>query len=179
MKRIVPAACLLLTLLCVFNSPQVAQARRGGPMIINTGDKFFEIVEAADGSPAKLIADDAVVAYHCQNFGVLWLPLWTWDGEFCVYSEAEEKYQPLEADQLALMAGVSEDQIKKPFFYTFPLGLVILGAIVGIVIVVKVVGRGKNQTATAASQFSGPQPPGTAPPGAPPAAGPPPRQGGV
>lgn len=173
MPRFLPVTIAALAAMCIANCASKAQARKG-PMIINHGDKVFEIAEAEEGSMAKLTFSDAVVGYHCQHFGVLWLPLWTWDGEFCVYSEEGESYKPLPPEEIAAVTGVPVEKIKKPFFYTFPLGLVILGVVVGLVIVAKVVGRGKNQTATAATQFTGTMPPGTAPPGtAPPGTGPP------
>jgi hypothetical protein len=142
-------------------------------MIFNTGDKVFEIADAEPGSPAKQVASDVVVGYRCQHFGLFWLPLWTWDGDFCIYSEDKNAAEVMPPEQIALITGVPVEKIKKPFLYTFPLGLIIILCIVALVVVAKVVGRGKNQTTTAAAQFSGAQDTGAQMPGSPPPGSPP------
>jgi hypothetical protein len=64
------------------------------------------------------------VGFHYRYFGVFWLDLWTWDGNWCLYQG--DRYWTLEKGQAALLLGKPESDLSKPFLYTFPLGLLIL-----------------------------------------------------
>jgi hypothetical protein len=155
MPRFFPLALLLAISCCVFADPSEAFARKGGIIFFNTGDKVFEIAEAEPGSPAKMLADDMVVGYHCQHFGIFWLPIWTWDGDFCVYSEEQEAYDNFSPDEISAMTGVPVDKIKKPFLYSFPLGLIILLVIGVLVLLMSILGRKKAAPAAPAPPYPG------------------------
>ena len=110
------AGLLLLAL------PDRAQAR-GIPIIYNTGDTSF----AERPLPATLrgLTRDAThMGYHCQHFGLFWITLWTWDGQWAIYNDKVVYKLPDEVAAVAL--GIAGKDPGKPFFYRFPLGLLLI-----------------------------------------------------
>lgn len=153
------AALTLAVITLGLLAPSTAHARRG-LAIISTGDKMFDIADATAESPARQQWSDAVVAYHCQHFGLFWVPLWTWDGQFVVYSDSIETYQDGTVEELAEITGVPADKFEKPFLYSFPLGLLIIALLVVAAVLYGVFARDDDDEDGAEPQ-----------PGAPPAAG--------
>ncbi len=107
---------LALTIVLALGTP--AEAR--GIVIINTGDdilylKDLQPDDARDTGFTKL-------GYHYERFGVFWLDMWRWGGEFCVYNG--DSYAPLTAEDLEMLGGA-----RLPFDYHVPPGLVIIGGI--------------------------------------------------
>ena len=128
---------LLLIAAVVWTLPSRALARGHGFIIITFGDQMTEICSVAKDSVAGQEFEDAKIGYRYSQFGVLSVPIWTWDGEFCVYSEQEKSYTPGTAGELAAITGVPVEEITKPFFYSFPLGLNIIILIVVLAIVTR------------------------------------------
>jgi hypothetical protein len=113
---------LLAATLLLF-SPAKAEAG----VLITRGDTIGELgaidpelLKAAD------LPSNLKVGYKYSYFGVFWLDFWTYDGEFCLYTTKEEGYNPIEASVAAELLNISEDQLKAPFLYRFPLGLWII-----------------------------------------------------
>jgi hypothetical protein len=81
--------------------------------------------EPAPGFPVK-------VGYRWHYFGIFWIDLWTWGGEYCIYEG--KRYHPLRPAEAAQLLGKSESELTRPFLYRFPLGLLLLGPIIGLLI---------------------------------------------
>ena len=115
-----------------------AEARRGGGgiVVINTGD---DIVHIRDLDPEVGAAIGYTkLGYRYQRFGLFWLDLWRWDGEFVVYEGLT--YVPLSDEELASLGGAST-----PWRYRLPDGFLILAAIAYYF----VIGRRKRRVKTA------------------------------
>lgn len=116
-----------------FLSPGRASAK--GIILITHGDTINRVAEVKDPHLLQLLRKtgewkNPAVGYKYSYFGIFWLDLWTWGGEYCIYED--KKYDPLTPELAALAAGVSESELKKPFLYRFPLGLTILVGIVAL-----------------------------------------------
>jgi hypothetical protein len=75
--------------------------------------------------------NDVAVGFKYSSFGVFWIDLWTWGGEYCVYSEAGEKtYWVIPPAVAAQLLGKSEGDLGKPFNYRCPVGLLVIGGCV-------------------------------------------------
>jgi hypothetical protein len=131
-------------------TPSEAQARRRGiRSLFQTGDYMFQLADIPADAPCRSepgIPSDIVVGYKCQRFAVLWLNLWTWDGEYCLYSEAANRVSTgFTREQLAMLAGISTDRLKEPFLYSVPLGWIVIAGVVGLGIAYKA-GRASGAT---------------------------------
>jgi hypothetical protein len=108
-----------------FLSPGRASAK--GIILITHGDTINHVADIKNPLLLEVMHKDGwthpAIGYKYSYFGIFWLDLWTWGGEYCIYED--KKYMPL-TPELAEAAGVSEKELKKPFLYRFPLGLVIL-----------------------------------------------------
>lgn len=108
-------ATWILALTIVLALGHAAEAR--GIIIINTGDDIMEL--------GPLQPDDVrdtgftKLGYHYKRFGVFWLDVWRWGGEFCVYDGT--RYAPLTDEDLEMLGGA-----QLPLAYHLPPGLVAL-----------------------------------------------------
>lgn len=108
------------------------------PLLFTHGDSIKHLGDVPQNMQAdlqRMTGANSVprIGYFHGQFGVFWLDLWTWGGKYCLY--ADNTYWELEPAQAALLLGVSENQLARPFFYRFPPGLLILcglGIVVGI-----------------------------------------------
>src|SRR5437764_6727836 len=120
---------LPLALILVFFSPTRASA---GIILITHGDtiKHLGDIRNAELKDALRKANfkNLSVGFKYSYFGVFWIDLWTWGGEYCVYEG--NNYNPIPLALAATLTGKSEDELGKPFFYRFPLGLLIIGGCV-------------------------------------------------
>jgi hypothetical protein len=82
-------------------------------------------VQAAHGA-------DVAVGYHYHYWGLFWIDLWTYGGEYCLYRG--ESYRPLSPAEAAKLLGRPESDLGKPFLYRFPLGWLLLAAIMAVVV---------------------------------------------
>jgi hypothetical protein len=123
---------LTATLLGVLLLPAAVQAQQqAAPILITYGDTITHIGNVT--APNAAHAGAAKVGFKSSYFGVFWIDLWTWGGEFCVYEG--DRPHPITPAEAARLLGKSESDLSKPFLYRFPLGLLILGplAVVGFV----------------------------------------------
>ena len=113
-----------------------AEARRGGGIVvINTGDAI-EHVRDLDSDAARELGYSKL-GFRYTRFGLFWLDLWRWDGEFVVYEGST--YVPITDDELETLGGAWV-----PLRYHLPEGLLIIVA--GIYLLV--VGRRKRKVKT-------------------------------
>ncbi|MEM6993793.1 MAG: hypothetical protein AAF721_24980 [Myxococcota bacterium] len=168
LRRILP----LLAFLVVCLSYGEAHARRG-IMLITSGDSITQVAEL-QGDAAKEVEAEigagAAIGYKYEQFGVFWLELWSWDGQFVLFKG--DDYWELPDAELAALAGVgSLDELSKPLTYTIPPGLVIVVLLVLAFGAFAIFSRGdddddEDEDAAVAGQYPpGQHPPGQHPPG--------------
>ena len=87
MSRTIATQIPILFVAIVFLTPSEAQARRRIPLLITFGEQVSEIADVPEDAEVKEEYSDAVVGYRYDHAGVFWLAIWTWNGEFCVYSK--------------------------------------------------------------------------------------------
>jgi uncharacterized tellurite resistance protein B-like protein len=131
------SATLPLVVLVLLTVTPEAHARRG-ILLITTGEKVIEIADLPDDSMVKKKAPDAKIGYRCEHFGVYWMALWTWGGEFCVYSDEQRTLVVGTPAELAEATGIPESEITKPLSYTLPPLLVIIAVFLMIGLGVKI-----------------------------------------
>ena len=125
MRRSLSLVLPALALATVTLSAEEAQAK--GIMIITHGESVLHYADlAADVREAmhKETGHSLQVGYLYSHFGIFWLDLWTWDGQYCLY-EGDDVLR-LTPEQVAEVMNTTPDQLGKPLLYTFPLGLLIL-----------------------------------------------------
>ena len=109
------------------NSERNAEAR--GLMIVNTGLDVTHVSELNDAAKAELVAEaqDMKIGYAYERFGVFWLDIWRWDGQFVFY-KGDELFEEEEETIAAAAAG----PLSRPISYRLPPGLWVLvgGAII-------------------------------------------------
>ncbi len=130
--------CGFVLLVCLA-APATAQARRlplftHGDEVEHLGDLPPELAQQLQDT--LQLPSAPAVGYKYSHFGVFWLPIWTWGGEYCLYvkkSSNEFLYEPLKREQAAGLLRVEPDSLSPPGAYRFPkglfllLGLVVLG----------------------------------------------------
>jgi hypothetical protein len=93
------------------------------------------------------------IGFFYKRFHIFWLSVWTYDGAFVRYQG--DRYLPLQPAEIAKIFGKPESQVDRPFWYHFPLGLMIIIGGVILFIVVKVLearhGPPKSEGGNAAS----------------------------
>lgn len=127
----------LLPLLAVTLASLVASAahaRRGGVILITTGNTIKHVAEVANEmKPVVRAVTGTSANYHVgylhERIGVFWIDFWTWGGEYVLYDDSEEELWSLDEEETASFVGTTPDDLSKPIFYTFPPGLLIVGAI--------------------------------------------------
>lgn len=120
-------------------APAVSQsnpALAGIPVMITHGEtikKIGDLPEPMGGMMAKLAGTDKVeVGYLYNYFGVFWIDLWTWGGQYCLFHRNQA--QVLQPEECAKFLGTTVDKLSKPWQYRFPLGLLMIGGIVLVAI---------------------------------------------
>lgn len=117
----------VLAISLVLLTPIRAEARRG-LVLITRGDDISTVADI----PSQLLpvvkqltgAADPKIGYKYSMFGVFFLNLWTWGGDYVIYQD--DTFWDLGETGAAQMLGIDVDALKKPFFYTMPPGLMIL-----------------------------------------------------
>jgi len=126
-------AAALATMCC----SSTAHARRGlmlittGNTVKHVGDVLPDMKESVREGTGQ--AEDLKVGYLHDRFGLFWVDIWTWNGQYVLYNSSDDVWE-LDDEQAASVMGVTGSQLKKPFFYTVPPGLVaicILGSVWG------------------------------------------------
>jgi len=149
MRRSLSIALPALALATAALSAQEAQAR--GIMIITYGETVMHYADLATDVRQALkdeTGQELQVGYLYNSFGVFWLELWTWDGEYCLYEG--DNVLRLTPEQLAEVMKTTPDELGKPLLYTFPLGLlVLLGLGLGAFALARISGGNKPAAAPA------------------------------
>jgi hypothetical protein len=118
---------LLLAGVLLFSPSQASAV----PILITSGEQFSYLGEVPAELKAAIRADtkaDPAVGYKYSHFGIFWLALWTWDGDYCLYQG--NKYWKLTPAQAAILLKKPEAELSKPFWYRFPPGLLVVGGLV-------------------------------------------------
>jgi len=125
MRRSLSLALPALALATVALSAEEAQAK--GIMIITHGESVLHYADL-DAALRETLHEETghnlQVGYLYSHFGLFWLDLWTWGGEYCLY-EGDDVMR-LTPDQVAEILKTTPDKLGKPLLYTLPLGLLIL-----------------------------------------------------
>ncbi len=122
----------LVALFLVFAAQSPAKAI----VLITHGDEISHVADVPSGTKEivrEQVGKNADVGFKYSHFGVFWLEIWTWSGEFCLYSGDE--HWPLDNQQAAAILGVSEGDVARPWRYNFPPGLIaviVIGALAGV-----------------------------------------------
>ena len=128
--RITPWLLPLASFAFVATLSAEAEARRG-LVVINTGEDVIEIAEIpADHREQLGIPGEPAVGVMYSHFGVFWLDIVRWDAKFVLYVDDGLdgfSYEEMPVEELAQLAKVSEDEVKKPMSYYFPPGGVLIG----------------------------------------------------
>lgn len=118
-----------VTLALVALAPSRASA---GLVVITSGPTVKPIGDVVDPQKRKALEaagfPDAMVGYRYDYFGVFWVPLWTWNGSYCVYA-GQLRPRPLKPEEAAELLGKNVNELEKPFSYRYPPGLLVLGGI--------------------------------------------------
>jgi len=125
MRRSLSLVLPALALATVTLSAEEVQAK--GIMIITHGESVLHYADLPTEVRANLKTEtghDLNVGYLYSHFGIFWLDLWTWDGQYCLY-EGDDVLR-LTPEQVAEVMSTTPDKLGKPLLYTFPLGLLIL-----------------------------------------------------
>ena len=116
-----------LVLLASLGVPRTAEARKF--MLITSGDQIRELTPAP-GAPGLAQGGGMKVGHVCSYGGLFWIDFWTWGGQYCAYkAENQRECQVVPPSVAAVLPGVPEDELPTPFFYRFPLGLVVLAGL--------------------------------------------------
>ena len=89
----------LLLVAAVLLSPSQARA---GVILITHGDTISHIGEVAPEFRSPKLPQR--VGFKSSYFGVFWIDLWTWGGEFCAYEG--DRYQPISRAEAARLIGM-------------------------------------------------------------------------
>jgi hypothetical protein len=130
MRRLLPPG-LATVFLAVLMNPTPAHAKI---VLITHGDTITKLGGIADNDIRMAFYENVQpipsVGYHYSYAGVYWVDLWTWGGEYCLYTgDKQQTYEPISRDQAARFLGVTPDDLSKPFWYRFPPGLCILAGL--------------------------------------------------
>ena len=117
---------LATVFLGILGTANVAEAK--GFMLITYGDDITHVADL----PADAGAEPGLaVGYKYSSFGVFWLDIWRWGGEFVVYKG--DNYQSFKDAGVTVkeMSEVVGTELNKPWSYRLPPGLIILILLVG------------------------------------------------
>jgi hypothetical protein len=91
------------------------------------------------GQPDRL-ATEIGFKYRYVMFG---LPLWTWDGTYCV--RRGSRFMPIEKGVAAALMEVNESDLGTPFFYRYPAAWVALVVAIPLIVVLAKISNAKSE----------------------------------
>jgi hypothetical protein len=89
-----------------------------GEQLTVANEGFVEAAERARQGGVLL----ASVGFRYES-AVLGLPVWTWDGDYCVFL-GRRRYAAIPRKQAADLLGVAEEDLQPPLAYRVPIGLI-------------------------------------------------------
>src|SRR5437867_2575526 len=138
---------LAISLAAIFMHPSPVEAKRifvftFGDTISHVADVPAPVRKGKLGRIGKLaqVLDNGIkpaVGFRYSYFGIVYLDLWTWGGKHCLYVGKTSWDKPL--PEIANMLGIAQDELGKPWYYTFPPGLLVIAGFVVIAVVVGMV----------------------------------------
>ncbi len=115
-------------LFCAIMMFRPSQADAKGFFLITYGDDISKVADipAAQLESVKQAtgAANPAIGYKYNQFGIFFLNVWTWGGDFVLYEN--DTYWDLGVDNAAQILGVTPDQVKKPLGYKVPPGLILI-----------------------------------------------------
>lgn len=124
--RLLSLVLLAAVAVTLYLVPRDAHARRGGIILITTGDTITDIGPIAEEhreAVEETTGPGARVVYGYSYGGVFWLDLWTYDGAFYVQDQRDELWSLTDEEAAELLGGSASP----PLGYRFPPLLVLLG----------------------------------------------------
>lgn len=120
---------LLITAATFGMGTQEAQAKKG-LLLITHGDTITEIGDVKE-PPVHQGITYSKIGFHYDYFGVFWLDLWNWGGEYVIYDGLKEDAHGsvISKEEAAAFMGVEESKFGSPLNYKFPYGLDIILAL--------------------------------------------------
>jgi hypothetical protein len=159
--------CVCALLVGIFDvglAVRPASAQRARVMF-GYGDEIMRLGQIANARVAAQLKErfgkerlyPPAVGYKYRQL-IVGAPLWTWDGEYCVFSG--ERYVIVPRAEAAELLGLPEQRLRAPFFYRFPLGLVggafvLLVGVPGAYVVHRVRERERQREEAHAASFIG------------------------
>jgi hypothetical protein len=138
----------------LFCSAGDAAAKRRGFTLITTGSTHSELgpikKDAAAGLAPEMKSEIQqrnydTVGYQYSHFGIFWLDLWNWSGEYIVYNKVSEDGAVAPQGVAAALLGVEEAKLPKPLNYRFPYGLMIICGLVSLKVVPRLIAKRKSR----------------------------------
>jgi hypothetical protein len=83
------------------------------------------------------------VGFKYEYWGIFWINLWTWNGEYCIYEG--DRFSPIQRSEAARLLGKTENELGAPFLYHFPLGWFIFGPLIVIGIIASRMEKAKRR----------------------------------
>ena len=138
---VMPRLPWYLVLLVVFLalSPSPAEAQRGF-LFVTHGEDYAVLESELPDLPGR------VLAFRHSYFGLFWMNLWTWGGEFIVcvpLSETSGRCRSAQSQDPAEIAdalGLDRNSVAKPFFYSYPPLLMLVLAFSVLAMIVRYMG---------------------------------------
>jgi hypothetical protein len=135
------------------------------PIQHDKGNILIYLTDLPDNSPLLQLQNKEAKAqpdklgYRFWRLRIFWLPIWTANGQFVVYSGTErhpqgEKGVGQDVQMVARLTGVPLDRLQTPLAYTCPVGWLVVAALVLLIAFGSMVHPGK-QPATAPSLVQG------------------------
>ena len=158
-----------------------AQAKRRGFTLITTGSTHSELGAVKASAVAELSDAERMeieqrhydtVGYQYSHFGIFWLDIWNWSGEYIVYNKVSEDGGVTTPEVAAALLGVPPGKAGKPLNYRMPYGLMVVLGLVSLKVVPRLLMARRRKQQQSVPDFTPPpdQPRWTPPP----AGGPPP-----
>jgi hypothetical protein len=127
-NKLATRAAIVSLIFTVIAFPLLLVAR--GIVIVNWGDSITRLADlpSTENEVARRITgqDSVQLGYVYNSVGVFWLDLWTWNGRYCLFKG--QKFWVLKPEAVQALAHTDSGP-GKPFFYTFPSGLIVLAAL--------------------------------------------------